>query len=75
MATLKLSQIPDRTPVRHVIQIAPELDCDLHAYANAYAETYGSTVAVSELIPAILASFINADRGFARLRAGSAPVK
>jgi hypothetical protein len=66
MATLKLPQIPDRTPVRHVIQVPPELDRDLHAYAAAYAESYGSAPPVSELIPAMLAHFLAGDRYFAQ---------
>ena len=69
---LKLAQIPDRMPVRRVIQISPELDQALTAYAEAYAEVYGVAKPVAELIPAMLANFIEGDRAFARLWRGRA---
>lgn len=65
---LKLPRIPDRALVRHVIQIPPELDEALHAYAAVYADAYGAARPVGDLIPAMLAAFIASDRGFARSR-------
>lgn len=65
---LKLPPIADRLPVRHVIQLPPELDEALRSYASAYAQAYGKAKPVAELIPPMLASFIEGDRSFARWR-------
>ena len=63
---LKLSRIPDRTPVKLNIVVSPELNDALTAYGAAYAETYEAEVPVTELIPAMLAAFIESDREFCR---------
>ena len=64
MAMLKLARIPNRTPVKINISISPELHQALAAYAELYAATYGSAEPMNELIPAILASFLESDRAF-----------
>jgi hypothetical protein len=66
MAELKLAKLPDRTPVKIGITVSPELNRALHLYADLYRATHGE--AVPELIPYILASFLDNDRGFARAR-------
>jgi hypothetical protein len=68
MANLKLERLPDRTPVKVTISVPPELKIALDEYAAAYAQAYGSEEAISELIPAMLASFLEGDRGFQRMR-------
>ena len=68
MAELKLARLPDRTPVKHGISILPDLHQDLVDYAAHYARAYGTDVQITELIPAMLASFIESDRGFLRSR-------
>jgi hypothetical protein len=65
---LKLARIPDRTPVKLTILVPPELNEALQAYAAAYQEAYGTSEPVAELVPAMLASFIESDREFARGR-------
>ncbi len=65
---LKLARIPDRTPVKLAISIPPELNEALKDYAAAYQEAYGTSEPVAELVPAMLASFIESDREFARGR-------
>jgi len=35
---LKLGKLPDRTPVRIVITVSPDLNRDLVAYAEAYRQ-------------------------------------
>lgn len=65
---LKLGKLPDRTPVRIVITVSPDLARDLAAYAEAYRQTYGQTEAVADLIPPMLAAFLASDRGFAKAR-------
>lgn len=71
MSALKLSKLPDRTPVKLSISILPDLHQRLQDYAAAYAEHYGSEEPVVELIPAMLAAFLDSDRGFARGRTRS----
>lgn len=68
MVDLKLARIPDRTPVKLTITVLPELHLALGDYARVYAETYGREEPVAELIPAILAAFLDSDRGFVRAR-------
>jgi hypothetical protein len=68
MADLKLAKLPDRTPVKMSIRISPDLNQALAEYAEMYRETYGASEPVEELIPAMLASFLEGDRAFARLR-------
>ena len=67
---LKLARIPDRTPVKLTIAVSPELNQGLADYAELYRETYGQAEPVQELIPAMLASFLEGDKAFARRRRG-----
>jgi hypothetical protein len=64
MAGLKLPKLPDRTPVKLTISISPGLHDSLGFYAEIYAETYGTAEPVQDLIPAMLASFLESDRAF-----------
>lgn len=68
MPDLKLPQLPDRTPVKLVIQILPDLNEALAAYAGAYEAAYGKTETVTDLIPYMLSAFLESDRAFARVR-------
>lgn len=70
MADLRLGKLPDRTPVKLSITITPDLQSALQRYASIYAETYGVEEPVTELIPAMLAAFLESDRVFARTRSG-----
>ena len=65
---LKLGRIPDRTPVKLTIFISPELNGALQDYASAYEAAYGAGIPVAELVPAMLAAFIESDRAFVRSR-------
>ncbi len=74
MPDLKLGKLPDRTPVKVSINVMPELAEALAAYAVLYQQTYGREEAVADLIPAMLAAFLDSDRVFAKGRkTGSAP--
>jgi hypothetical protein len=73
MPTIKLQRIPDRTPVKVTIAVPPELYRALTDYADAYLTAYGEAEPVTELIPAMLAAFLESDRGFARVRKSNAP--
>lgn len=66
MSSLKLGKLPDRTPVKLWIALAPELHSRLKEYAAVYREAYGEEQSVTELIPAMLDNFLESDRSFAR---------
>lgn len=68
MSGLKLARLAERTPVKMTIMVAPDLNRLLAAYGDAYFEAYGRREPVEALIPAILASFLESDRAFARRR-------
>lgn len=68
MTLLKLAKLPDRTPVKIMINVSPVLNEALGAYAEMYQQAYGQAEPVQELIPAMLASFLEGDRAFARNR-------
>nr|WP_047168063.1 DUF2274 domain-containing protein [Sphingomonas sp. Y57] len=70
MTDLKLARLPDRNPVKLAVTIMPDLHQSLIAYAELYAETYGQAEPITELIPAMLASFLESDREFGRRRRG-----
>ena len=68
MANLKLAKLPDRTPVKLSITITPDLQNALREYAALYADAYGTEEPIVELIPAMLAAFLESDRNFVRAR-------
>lgn len=68
MADLKLAKLPDRTPVKISLVVSPELNANLQDYAALYQKTYGQAESLPELIPFMLQSFLDADRGFAKAR-------
>lgn len=68
MADIKLSQLPDRTRVKLSISVMPDLHQALTDYAVLYAKIYGRAAPIGELIPAMLAAFLESDRSFVRNR-------
>ena len=68
MPDLKLAKLPDRTPVKLNLVLDATLAADLNAYAGLYRERYGSDEPLSELVPAMLAAFLESDRQFRRPR-------
>jgi hypothetical protein len=64
VADLKLSKLPERTPVKLTLALSPQLHADLALYADAYAEAYGTREEIADLIPAMLARFLDSDRAF-----------
>ena len=68
MPDLKLAKLPDRTPIKLAITITPDLHQALQEYAALYASTYGREEAVAELVPAMLAAFLDSDRAFSRAK-------
>ncbi len=68
MPEIKLARLPDRTPVKLTIVVPPELHLALEDYARVYADIYGQAEPVAELVPAMLAGFLEGDKAFARRR-------
>lgn len=65
---LKLAKLPDRTPVKVTVTLNPDLHRDLREYAALYRAEYGDGETVADLIPYMLASFLDGDRAFAKAR-------
>jgi hypothetical protein len=68
MADLRLPKLPERTPVKITIAVSPELNQALIDYAALYGEVYGQAEPVQELVPAMLARFLDGDKAFTRRR-------
>lgn len=68
MADLKLPRLPERTPVKLTITLLPELHRGLSDYAALYAQAYGREEPLAELVPAMLAAFLESDRAFVKAR-------
>lgn len=68
MADIRLKQLPERTPVKLTINLMPDLHARIGEYAAFYREQYGREESVAELIPAMLAAFLDSDRAFVRSR-------
>ena len=66
--SLRLSQLPDRTPVRMTISLDPNLAAALSDYVEIYTHTYGKTEKPEALIAAMLEAFLSTDSGFKRAR-------
>ena len=68
MSDLKLAKLPDRVPVKMTITVPPDIAQALREYAAVYRATYSEAETVEQLIPFMLASFLEGDRGFAKAR-------
>lgn len=65
---LKLSKLPKRTPVKVNIVLNPETHDAMIDYARVYEETYGNKESIEELIPYMIANFLDNDHAFKRAR-------
>lgn len=70
---LKLAKLPDRTPVKVTVTLPPDLHLALRDYAALYRAEYGDSETVADLIPYMLASFLDGDRAFAKARKSDVP--
>lgn len=68
MSVLKLPKLRETTPVKLSISLHPDLHQSLLEYACIYAQVYGSEIKITDLVPLILATFIESDREFQRLK-------
>ena len=64
---LRLAKLPDRKPVKMTITLSAELAVRLREYAAAYRESYGEAEDAADLVPFMLAAFIDSDRAFDRI--------
>lgn len=71
MPDLKLARLPDRTPVKMTINLPPDLNETLVAYAEVYRDAYGQPEGVADLIPYMLRSFLDSDREFVKARSST----
>jgi hypothetical protein len=70
MPELKLAKLPDRTSVKITVTVSADLNRTLSEYAEMYRSAYGEAEPVAELIPFMLAAFLDSDREFAKARKG-----
>lgn len=68
MAGIKLSKLPDRTPIKVSIILLPVLYRDLRRYPDLYRAQFGQAEPVTELLPSMLADFFGSDRSFSKAR-------
>ena len=68
MPKLKLGAILDDKPVKLTVELPAQVHRDLIAYAELLARESGQAVDPVKLVAPMLARFMSADRGFARLR-------
>jgi hypothetical protein len=68
MAGIKLCKLADTIPVKLSITVSPDLHAALADYAALYAHTYSTTATVAELMPPMLAGFLESDREFQKAR-------
>ena len=68
MSKLKLSTVPDDTPVKLTIALPANVHRDLIAYGDALAQDGGKAIEPVKLIAPMLSRFMSTDRAFARLK-------
>ena len=69
MPDLKLAKLPDRTPVKITFKASPDLAQMLNDYCAVYRAIYEQPdETIEELIPFMLAAFIEADPQFKKAR-------
>ena len=73
---LKLSKLPKRTPIKLTSTFPPDVHGKLIDYAKIYEQNYGETERIQDLVPFMVASFLDSDSGFKKARRGLAqPVR
>ena len=63
---LRLGPLPRAATVRLTINLPAEVKADLDRYAEIHAAAYGELIDVVALVPHMLATFMDRDRGFRR---------
>jgi hypothetical protein len=65
---LKIGPLPNPEKVKLLVQVSVELKESLDQYAQLHSKLGGRTVDAPTLIPYMLHSFIDRDRGFRSMR-------
>ena len=65
---LKLGPLPKAETVKMTIQFSGELKAKLEQYAKLHSEAFGQRVDAAALIPLMLQTFMDRDRGFRSLQ-------
>jgi hypothetical protein len=65
---LKIGPLPNPDKVKILVQISVELKTSLDQYAQLHSQLGGRQVDAATLIPYMLQSFIDRDRGFRSMR-------
>lgn len=66
--SLKIGQIPDRTPVKLTLSLLPETHSALTDYAAIHARDHQSQTSAADLAALMIERFIAADAAFRRAR-------
>ena len=72
---LRLGPLPKAETMRLTISLPAEVKADLDRYAELHASAYGEPVDVVALIPHMLATFMDRDRGFRRAAQALGPAR
>ena len=67
---LRLGPLPKTDTVKLTVTLSVDLKATLDRYTDLHARTWGETVDVATLIPHMLATFMERDRGFRAARFG-----
>ena len=65
---LKLSKLPKRIPIKVNIVLNPETHDAMVDYARIYEETYGNKESIEQLIPYMIANYLDNDYFFKKER-------
>lgn len=68
MSVLKLPKLRETTPVKLSISLHPDLHQSLLQYAGVYMQVYDSEIKITELVPLMLATFVESDREFQKVK-------
>lgn len=66
--SLRLAELPDRTPSKLTIHLSPDQLAALRDYADIYEATYGKREPIEQLAPEMIETFLNGDTSFKRAR-------
>jgi hypothetical protein len=65
---LKLGPLPRNEKVKMTVQLSGELKAKLEHYAHLHSEAFGQRVDAAALVPLMLQTFMDRDRGFRSLQ-------
>ncbi len=66
--SIKLSKLPNRTPVKMTVVFQPDTHSVLADYRQIYEQTYGSKECIEDLIPFMVMAFLEGDNAFKKAR-------